>query len=172
MRDGQIRYLAARGPHAPALSVLMSLRFVYLVVLRIFGWLALLARADRTKDAGILILRHQAAVLQRQARAPRLSWADRAILAALTWLLPCGHLRQLQLLVSPRTLQRWHADLVRRRWTYRGPGAGRPRTAAAVRTLVLEMARDNPFINVTGWDSAGRLAGMGFRGQGEYRSHL
>jgi len=83
-------------------------------------------------------------VLQRQVKAPRLSWADRAILSALTRLLPNGRLRQLQLLVSPRTLLRWHADLVRRRWTYRRPGAGRPRTAQAVRMLVLEMARDNP----------------------------
>jgi putative transposase len=61
----------------------MSLRFAYLAVLRVFGWLALLARSDRAKDAEILILRHQVAVLQRHVQAPRLSWADRAILAAL-----------------------------------------------------------------------------------------
>jgi len=44
----------------------MSLRLDYLAVLRVFGWLALLARSDRAEDAGILILRHQVAVLQRQ----------------------------------------------------------------------------------------------------------
>ena len=46
-------------------------------MLRVFGWLALLARSDRAKDAEILMLRHQVAVLQRQAKAPLLSWADR-----------------------------------------------------------------------------------------------
>lgn len=74
----------------------MTLRFVYLAVLRVFGWLALLARSDRAKDAEILILRHQVTVLQRQAGTPRLSWADRAVLAALTRLLPSGHLRQMR----------------------------------------------------------------------------
>jgi putative transposase len=48
----------------------------------VFAWIALLARSDRAKDAEILILRHQVAVLQRQAKTPRVSWADRAVLAA------------------------------------------------------------------------------------------
>ena len=96
----------------------MPLRFTYLAVLRVFGWLALLARSDHAKDAEILILRHQVAVLQRQVRSPRLSWADRAVLAALARLLPRSQLRQLCLIISPRTLMRWHAHLVRRRWTY------------------------------------------------------
>src|SRR6202451_4528262 len=118
MRDGQVRHPAAREPRSPALSVLMTLRFAYLVVLRVFGWLALLARSDRAKDAEILILRHQVAVLQRQVTVPRLSWADRAVLGALARLLPGSQLRQLRLIISPRTLLRWHADLVRWHWTY------------------------------------------------------
>jgi putative transposase len=77
----------------------MTLRFAYLAVLRVFGWLALLARSDRAKDAEILILRHQVAVLQRQVIAPRLSWADRAVLAALARL-PGGQLRRLRLIIS------------------------------------------------------------------------
>ena len=110
----------------------MTLRFTYLVVLRVFSWLALLARSDGAKDAEILILRHQVAVLQRQVKTPRLSWADRAILAALARLLPSGHLRHLRLIISPRTLLRWHAGLVRRRWAYPHRTPGRPRAAQAV----------------------------------------
>ena len=71
----------------------MSLRFAYLAVLRILGWLALLARSDRAKDTEILILRHQVAVLQRQVKTPKLSWADRAVLAALARLLSRAQLR-------------------------------------------------------------------------------
>jgi putative transposase len=137
----------------------VPLRFAYLAALRVFGWLALLARSDRAKDAEILILRHQVAVLQRQVKTPRLSWADRAILAALARLLPSAQLRQLRLIISPRTLLRWHASLVRRRWTYRRRAPGRPRTAQAIRALVLEMARDNP-----GWGYQrihGELTGLG-----------
>jgi hypothetical protein len=148
----------------------VSLRFAYVAVLHVFGWLALLARSDRAKDAEILLLRHQVAVLQRQVKAPRLSWADRALLAALARLLPRSRLCQLRLIVSPRTLLRWHAGLVRRRWTFPRRARGRPRTVKAIRVLVLEMARDNPPAGVTAasranssaWDTGsvrGRSAG-------------
>ena len=66
-----------------------------------FGWFALLARSDRAKDAEILILRHQVALLQRQVKTPGLSWADRAVLAALARLLPSSQVRQLRLFISP-----------------------------------------------------------------------
>jgi putative transposase len=137
------------------------MRFAYMAVLRVFGWLALLARSNRAKDAEILILRHQVAVLQRQVKMPRLSWADRAVLAALARLLPGTKLRQLRLIVSPRTLLRWHADLVRRRWSCPRRAPGRPPTAATVRAPVLEMARDNP-----GWGYRrihGELTGLGYK---------
>jgi putative transposase len=74
--------------------------------------------------------------------------------------LPSGHFRQLRLIVSPRTLLRWHAGLVRRRWAYPRRAPGRPRTTQAIRALVLEMARDNP-----GWGYRrihGELAGLGY----------
>jgi len=89
-------------------------------------------------------LRHQAAVPQRQVRAPRLAWADRAVAAGLARLLPGGQLRQLRLIICPRAVLRWHADLVRRRWAYPRSAPGHPRAAPAARALVLEMARDNP----------------------------
>jgi putative transposase len=161
MRGVQIERLAARGPHGRALSVLVSIRFTYLAVLRMFGWLALFARSDRAKHAEVLILRHQVAVLQRQVKTPRLSWADRAVLAALARLLPGSQLRQMRLIVSPRTLMRWHAGLVRRRWACPRRVLGRPRTAPAIRALALEMARDNPR-----WGYRrihGELTGLGFK---------
>jgi putative transposase len=61
----------------------MALRQLYLIVLLIFGWIALLARSQASKDAELLMLRHQRAVLRRQAPAPRSSWVDRAIFSAL-----------------------------------------------------------------------------------------
>jgi hypothetical protein len=115
-----------------------------LAVLRVFGWLALLAQSDRAKDAEILILRHQVAVLERQVKTPRLSWADRAVRAGLARLLPGSQLRRLRLIISPRAVLRWHADRVRRRWACPRSAPGRPRTAQAIRALVLTMAHDNP----------------------------
>jgi putative transposase len=69
----------------------VTLRFAYLASLRVLGWLGLLAQSDLAKDAEILILRHQVAVLQRHVKTPRPSWADRAILSALARLLPHRH---------------------------------------------------------------------------------
>jgi len=108
----------------------------------VLSWLALLARTDATKDAEILLLRHEVAVLRRHTPRPTLTWADRALLSALSRLLP-PPLRRLRL-VSPRTLLRWHAQLVARHRTYPRRHPGRPPIAPPIRALVLRMSRENP----------------------------
>ena len=84
----------------------VALGLVYLLLLRVLSSLALLARSDSAKDAEILTLRHEVAVLRRTSPRPKVSWLDRAVLSALSRLLPAP-LRRLRL-VSPRTLLRWH----------------------------------------------------------------
>jgi putative transposase len=122
----------------------MALCLVYLAVVRVFDRMALLARSDAVKDFEILVLQHQVAVLERQVKSPSLSWADRGMLSALFRLVPKVQRHRLRLLVSPRTVLRWHARLVKRNWTYSHRRSGRPATAPELRALVVQMARNNP----------------------------
>jgi transposase InsO family protein len=135
----------------------VALRLVYLIFIRLLGALALLLRSDVSKEAEILVLRHQLAVLRRQGARPKPSWADRPLISALARLLPKA--RRIGLLVTPGTLLRWHADLVKRRWTYKRKTPGRPPTKPTIRELVLRLAAENP---TWGYRRiAGELAGLG-----------
>jgi putative transposase len=117
------------------------IRILYLLTVRVFGWLALLARNGTSKEVEILILRHEVAVLRRQVARPKPHWADRAVIAALARLLP-RHLR-LHRIVTPGTLLAWHRRLIKNKWTY--PNAtGRPPVPEEIRELVRRLARQNP----------------------------
>ncbi|PWJ05363.1 integrase [Streptomyces sp. NWU49] len=123
----------------------MLLRLPYLAVSSVFAFIRLLPMSDADKDTEILTLRHQLAVLQRQIDRPRVPPADRALLAALLHRVPRPKLRQLQLIVAPETVLRWHRDLMRRRHAdlARRKQAGRPPTRRAIQALVLRLAREN-----------------------------
>ena len=137
----------------------VALRLIYQMFSTLLGWIALRIRSDTSKEIEILVLRHQLAVLQRRTPRPRMSWTDRALIAALTRLLPMR--QRLGLLVTPATILRWHRQLIARRWTTTPARPGRPAIPAGLRTLVIRLATENP-----NWGYRrihGELAGLGYR---------
>jgi putative transposase len=119
----------------------MAVRLLYLIMIRVFAWLLLLGRSQASKDAEIMVLRHEVTVLRRQVPRPKPEWADRAILAALARLLPA--VLRAHRFVTPGTLLAWHRRLIDRKWTYSNQ-PGRPGTSQEIRDLVLRLAWENP----------------------------
>ena len=118
----------------------MSLRLLYLIFIRLCGWLVRLGRSSASKNAELLVLRHEVAVLRRTKPRPRLDWADRAILTALIRHLP----RRLRAhrLVTPGTVLRWHRRLVRKKQTHLNRPA-RPPVSAEITALIERLATEN-----------------------------
>src|ERR1035438_1473084 len=142
----------------------MCLRFLFLLITRLAAGLRLSRREEAWKNAEILMLRHQLTVLQRhQPCRPKLTWADRAMLAALLSVIPTARCQGLRLLATPDTILRWPRDIIRRRQAARSMRGktGRPATRRNIRALVLRLARENP-----GWGYRrihGELAGLGVK---------
>ncbi len=116
--------------------------FAYLAVRNLLALVWLLGRPRRSKELEILVLRHELAMLRRQARQPKLTRPDRALLAALSGSLPRTAWAGFP--VKPETLLRWHRQLIARRWTYAHRAPGRPPLQSSLRALILRLGRENP----------------------------
>jgi putative transposase len=113
----------------------------YLALRCVLRLVLLRPRSTEFKELEIVVVRHQLAVLGRQADRPQLTTTDRVFLAAASRLLPRS--RSTLFLVTPITLLRWHRRMVARHWTYVGR-SGRPPIGGEIRGLVLRFARENP----------------------------
>jgi transposase InsO family protein len=118
----------------------MCVALAYRLLVTVLSWLALLARSSSAKDAEILALRHEVAVLRRANPRPRMSWTDRAVLAGLTRIMPKA-LRAARI-VTPGTLLRWHRRLVAAKWRQPRP-PGRPPVPDDLVALIVRLAREN-----------------------------
>jgi putative transposase len=120
------------------------LKIVYLLTCRVLGLAVLVFRGDRAKDAELLVLRHENAVLRRHAGRVRYEAADRAWFAALARLVPRSGWAQV-FPVTPATLLAWHRRLAARKYdTSKRRKPGRPPTAPGIARLVVRLARENP----------------------------
>src|SRR4030088_852620 len=120
----------------------MALRVLYLVFLRLVGLLLLRSRSEESKDVEILTLRHENAVLRRRLGVrPRLSWPDRAVLAALARPLP-SRLRR-HWLGHPPPPPTPPPPLLRWKWKQKPARTGRPPISEELTALILRLAREN-----------------------------
>ncbi len=120
----------------------MVFSFLYLALRVLLGALVRSRRGLDVKDVELMVLRHELDVLRRQVERPKLRPADRALLAAAACHLPRSS--RTALLVTPRTLLRWHRALVRRKWRQPADRRGRPPLPTKIQDLVLRLARENP----------------------------
>ena len=118
----------------------MSVALAYRLLVTVLSWLALLARSSSAKDVEILALRHEVAVLRRANPRPRMSWTDRAVLAALARIMPKA--LRARRIVTPGTLLRWHRRLVAAKWRQPRP-PGRPPVPDELVALIVRLAREN-----------------------------
>ena len=121
----------------------MLLKIVYLLTCRVLGLAVLVFRGDRAKDAELLVLRHENAVLRRHAGRVRYEPADRAWFAALARLVPRRRWAQV-FPVTPATLLAWHRRMAKKYDTSKRRKPGRPPTAPAIARLVVRLAKENP----------------------------
>src|ERR687896_2508928 len=123
---------------------MLLLSILYRIVCWLVGLSAMLMRRDLSKDAELLVLRHENAVLRRQIARVRYAPADWVWLAALSRLLPRRRWTKI-FPVTPATIMAWHRKLVSRKWDYTARRrSGRPPTAAAIKKLIIRMASENP----------------------------
>src|SRR5450759_3768427 len=120
----------------------MALSFLYRLIRRVIEVVRVHRMDAAAKDAEILVLRHQLAVLHRQVARPRFTWSDRAFVALFACLVPRERWRSF--LVSPQTILGWHRSLVQKRWTYPHRGPGRPSLPEETVNLICRLAPENP----------------------------
>ncbi len=121
----------------------MTFPVVCLLARGLLGCLLMLGRSEGSKDAGLLVLRHENAVLRCQAGRVRYQPGDRLWLAALSWLIPRRR-RAGVFAVTPATLLAWYRRLVTRIWDCTKRRPERPSAPAAIRKLVIRIATGNP----------------------------
>jgi hypothetical protein len=136
-----------------------GLSFLYWSLRLLLELVVLRRRSEREKEIEILVLRQQLRVLRRQVVRPAPRPVDRAVLAALSRVLPRRAWKR-SFVVTPATVLRWHRELVARRWTH-PRRQGRPPTPTDVRVLTVRLAREN-----SAWGYRriqGELVGLGIK---------